>query len=100
MRLAMPQRTAERRRVDPTPRMAPEIACVVEIGMPNRVAISMTVAAAVSAAKPFTGLSAVMRMPMVRMIRQPPIAVPRPMASAAPTMIHSGTCQLLPPQCR
>ena len=88
MRLAMPQRTAERRRVDPTPRMAPEIACVVEIGMPNRVAISMTVAAAVSAAKPFTGFSAVMRMPIVRMIRQPPVAVPRPIARAQTTLTH------------
>ena len=39
IRLAMPQRTAERRRVDPTPRIAPEMACVVDIGMPNRVAI-------------------------------------------------------------
>ena len=56
--------------------------------MPKRVAISMTVAAAVSAAKPFTGLSAVMRMPMVRMIRQPPVAVPRPIASAQITLTH------------
>ena len=65
MRPAMPQRTAERRRVAPTPRIAPEIACVVEIGMPRRVAISMTVPAVVSAAKPCTGVSFVMRTPIV-----------------------------------
>jgi hypothetical protein len=52
IRPAMPQRTAESRRVEPTPRIAPEIACVVEIGIPKRVAISMTVPAVVSAAKP------------------------------------------------
>jgi hypothetical protein len=39
IRPAMPHRTAERRRVEPTPRIAPEIAWVVEMGMPKRVAI-------------------------------------------------------------
>src|SRR5438128_1519271 len=38
--------------------------------------------------KPFTGLSAVMRMPIVRMIRQPPVAVPRPMLTAHATFTH------------
>src|SRR5215208_7261884 len=49
---ATPQPTAFLFFTVPTPRMAPLIACVVLIGMPKRVAISMTVAAAVSAANP------------------------------------------------
>ena len=32
MRPAMPQRTAERRRIEPTPMMAPVIVCVVLTG--------------------------------------------------------------------
>ena len=35
---ATPQRTAERRRVAPTPTIAPVIVCVVETGMPNELA--------------------------------------------------------------
>jgi len=42
---------------------------VVEIGMPNLVATSMTAPAVVSATKPFTGFSNVMPMPIVLMIR-------------------------------
>src|SRR5438477_12829724 len=72
MRPAMPQRTAERRRVAPTPRIAPETACVVATGMPSRVAISMTVAALVSAAEALTGFKAVMRLIIGRMIGHPP----------------------------
>src|SRR5256885_392931 len=38
IRPATPQRTAERRRVAPTPTMAPVMVCVVETGMPNELA--------------------------------------------------------------
>ena len=69
IRPATPQRTAEIRRVAPTPRIAPLIACVVEIGIPRRVASSMTAPAVVSATKPLTGVSNVIFMPMVLMIR-------------------------------
>ena len=100
MRRAKPQRTADRRRVEPTPRMAEPIVWVVDTGTPSRLAASMTVAAAVSAAKPWIGRSSTTRKPMVRMMRQPPIDVPRPIAVAAVTMIQAGTCQSLPPQCR
>src|SRR5437773_1000491 len=75
---------------EPTPRIAPEMACVVEIGMPKRVAISITVPAVVSAAKPCTGVSLVMRTPIVLMIRQPPVAVPMPIATAQMTFTQSG----------
>ena len=57
----------------------------------------MTVAAVVSAAKPWIGRSCTTRRPMVRMMRQPPIEVPRPMAIAAAMITHSGTAQSLPP---
>src|SRR5919204_4183553 len=96
IRPAMPQRTAESRRVAPTPRIAPEMACVVEIGMPSRVAISITVPADVSAANPCTGVSFVMRTPMVLMIRQPPVAVPMPMETAQMTFTQSGMKKSLP----
>src|SRR6476620_12716221 len=52
MRPAIPQRTADALLVAPTPRMAEEITCVVDTGMPSRLANSMIDAAAVSAAKP------------------------------------------------
>ena len=97
---ATPQRTADKRRVEPTPRIAELIVWVVETGTPSRLAASIIVAAAVSAAKPWIGRSCTTRSPIVRMIRQPPTEVPRPMASAAKRMIQVGTCQSLPPQCR
>ena len=37
-----------------------------------------------------TGVSAVMRMPIVLMIRQPPLAVPSPMATAHTIFTQSG----------
>jgi hypothetical protein len=52
---ATPQRTAERRRVEPTPGIAAVVVCVVDTGMPKWVAAWMTLAAAVSAAKPWMG---------------------------------------------
>src|SRR5205807_5814687 len=88
---ATPQRTQRTPLLAPIPRIAPLMAWVVLIGTPNRVAISIVVAAAVSAAKPSTGCSFVRRNPMVRTIRHPPAAVPSPIASAAASITHSGT---------
>ena len=71
--------------------MADEMAWVVLIGMPRRVATSITVPAAVSAAKPWTGRRSTRRWPMVLMIRQPPKDVPRPIAVAAVIMTQNRT---------
>src|SRR3954471_2520745 len=79
-RLATPHRTAESRRLAPTPTMAPVMVCVVETGMPAAEAKNKVLAAADSAASPPTGCSRVMRDPMVFTMRQPPDSVPRPMA--------------------
>ena len=71
---------------------------VVETGMPIRLAISMIVAAAVSAANPSIGRSSTTFNPIVLMIRQPPVAVPKPMAVAAERTTQSGMPQSLPDQ--
>ena len=62
---ATPQRTADRRRVEPTPTIAPVIACVVLTPMPRYVAVKTAMAAPVSAAKPPTGYSFVIFDPIV-----------------------------------
>ena len=72
MRRAIPQRTADNRLVAPTPTIAPVIVCVVLTGMPASEAENKVIAPAVSAQNPPTGLSLVMREPMVRTILQPP----------------------------
>src|SRR5436305_10096749 len=87
---ATPQRTAERRRVAPTPTIAPVIVCVVETGMPKELAMKSVIAPAVSAAKPPTGCSFVIFEPIVWMIRQPPDSVPRPIAVCAERITHIG----------
>ena len=56
---ATPHRTADSRRVAPTPTIAPVMAWVVLTGTPVCVAIRMDRAAPVSAAKPPTGCSLV-----------------------------------------
>src|SRR5581483_1823523 len=63
--LAMPQRTADRRRVAPTPTIEPVMACVVDTGMPKPVAVKIAMAAPVSAANPPTGCSFVIFEPIV-----------------------------------
>ena len=77
---ATPQRTALARCTEPTPTMAPVMVCVVETGIPIKVAINSVIAPPVSAQKPPTGLSLVIFWPMVLTMRQPPNMVPRPMA--------------------
>ena len=45
----------------------------------------------VSAQKPPTGFSLVMRIPIVRTMRQPPVSVPRPIAAWHASTTQSGT---------
>src|SRR6185312_16017278 len=90
MRPATPQRTADSRLIEPTPMMAPVIVCVVLTGTPRWVAVKSEIAPAVSAANPPTGVSLVIRDPMVWMIRQPPDSVPRAIAACAAMMIQKG----------
>src|SRR5512143_1727518 len=81
IRPATPQRTAENFRTDPVPTMAPVIVWVVDTGMPRCVARNKDAAPLVSAQKPPVGASLVMRIPIVRTIRHPPLMVPRPIAA-------------------
>src|SRR5262249_58961333 len=91
MRPATPQRTAEKRCSEPTPMIAPVIVCVVLTGIPNVAVPSSVSAPALSAEKPPTGRSLLMRMPIVLTIRQPPDRVPRPMAAWAAMITQNGT---------
>ncbi len=75
----------------PTPIIVDEITCVVESGMPILDAISIIVAADVSAANPLIGLRLARRIPRVFMIFQPPAAVPNAIVVAQSKITHSGT---------
>ena len=59
--------------------------------MPHTDAAITVAAAPVSAQKPENGFSLVMRLPIVRTMRQPPVRVPMPIAACADRMIHHGT---------
>ena len=87
---ATPHRTADRRRVAPTPTIAPVIVCVVLIPTPKCVAMKIALAAPVSAANPLTGCSRVIFEPIVWMMRQPPDSVPSPMAAWAASTTQNG----------
>src|SRR5665213_2586595 len=80
---ALPQRTALRLCVEPTPAIAPAMAWVVETGRPRKVGKRIEMAAPVSAQKPPHGLRRVRPEPMVLTIFQPPLMVPRLMAILA-----------------
>ncbi len=90
MRPAMPHRTADRRRVDPTPTMAPVMVWVVLTGTPMAVAVKREIAPAVSAANPPTGCSRVIFDPIVWMMRHPPARVPSEMAACAAITTQNG----------
>src|SRR3954471_20220321 len=79
---------ALKRLAEPTPMMAAEILCVVETGMPSFVAMKMTVAELVSAAKPLMGWSFTILWPSVLMMRHPPAAVPAAIVRAQTILIH------------
>src|SRR5438034_215471 len=85
IRVATPHRTAESRRVAPTPMIAPEIVWVVETGMPLNDAPRREIAAAASAQKPPTGCSLVIRIPIVFTIPDHTSTRAPAAASAAPT---------------
>src|ERR687889_398009 len=91
MRPATPQRTADRRRVEPTPTIAPVMVWVAETGIPRKVARYRAHAAAVWAEKPPIGLRAGIRWRRVLTIRQPPDRVPSAMEGWAASTTHSGT---------
>jgi hypothetical protein len=61
--------------------MQPVMVWVVDTGIPSSVAANSVMAPSVSAQKPWNGVSRVMREPMVRTMRQPPIKVPSPIAA-------------------
>src|SRR6266511_2145976 len=90
-RPAIPHRTAPKRWVVPTPTIAPVMVWVVETGIPAWAVKNRVKAAASSALIPETGLSLVIREPMVWTIRHPPNSVPKPMAVCADSTTHSGT---------
>jgi len=71
--------------------MVDEMMWVVERGSPIRDATSMTVAADASAVNPGIGLRWTRLMPRVLMIRQPPNAVPSPIALAQRNITRKGT---------
>src|ERR671927_1417677 len=87
---ATPQRTADRRLAAPAPMTPPEITCVVERGNPRCEAVSTTAAPAPWAEKPCAASILMIRDPIVRMIRQPPVYVPSEIAAAAETITHTG----------
>src|SRR5436309_12431072 len=94
IRPAIPQRTADRRCVAPTPTIDPVIVCVVLTGIPKCVATRIAAAPPVSAQNPPTGRSFVIRDPIVYTMRQPPNKVPREMALYAPISIQCGIVEL------
>src|SRR5262245_42204954 len=91
IRPATPQRTAEAFCTEPTPTIAPVIVWVVDTGMPRWVARKSVIAPPVSAQKPPTGRSFVMRRPIVRTMRQQPDSVPSPIAAWQASTTQSGT---------
>src|SRR3977135_2734064 len=91
MPLATFQRTAETRRAAPTPTMAPVMVWVVDTGTPRKVAANSVAAPPVSAQNPCIGVNFVMRSPMVRTIRQPPIKVPNAIAAWHASTTQNGT---------
>src|SRR4051794_25916384 len=92
---ATPQRTAETRFAAPPPMTAPEMTWVVDSGKPACEAARITAAPDPCATKPWAASILMMRVPIVRMIRQPPDHVPAAIAVAALTTTHVGTSGLL-----
>ena len=72
IRCATPQRTADRRCIDPTPMIAPVMVCVVLTGMPAAAVLKSVMAPAVSAQNPPTGFNFVIFEPIVWTIFHPP----------------------------
>src|SRR3954471_19269037 len=75
-----PQRTADNLFVAPTPIIEPVIVWVVLTGILKCSVRNKVIAPAVSAATPSSGVTFVMRVPIVFTIFQPPLMVPKPIA--------------------
>ena len=71
--------------------MAPVMVWVVDTGTPRKVAMNRVAAPPVSAQKPCIGVSFVIRRPMVRTIRQPPIRVPNAIDAWHASTTQNGT---------
>src|SRR3954468_24652989 len=71
--------------------MAPVMVWVVDTGTPRYVAMNSVAAPPVSAQNPCIGVSFVMRSPMVRTMRQPPIKVPIAIAAWQDSTTQNGT---------
>src|SRR6218665_115927 len=76
----IPHLTAETLLVNPTPMIAPVTVCVVETGILNCSVMKSVIAPAVSAATPSNGVTFVILVPIVLMIFQPPLIVPKAIA--------------------
>src|SRR6202140_4408187 len=87
IRVATPQRTADKRLTAPTPTVAPVMVWVVLTGIPARAVANKVIAPALSAQKPPTGFSLVIFCPIVWTMRQPPKYVPAAIAACAAKMI-------------
>src|SRR5690349_24157544 len=73
-----------------TPKIEPVQTWVVESASPRWLDVRITAALVVSAVKPWTGWMSLTRLPSVRMIRQPPMAVPSAIASPADSTTQNG----------
>src|SRR5436309_2064305 len=71
--------------------MAPVMVWVVDTGTPRKVAANSVAAPPVSAQNPCMGVSLVIRKPMVRTMRQPPIKVPSAIAAWHASTTQNGT---------
>ena len=78
--MEMSQRTRLTLWAAPEPAMGPAMVCVVDTGIPPRVASHRLIAPPIEAHEPLTELSLVMRVPIVLTMRQPPRYVPQAMA--------------------
>src|SRR5258707_11054859 len=85
------QRTADTLRAAPTPTIDPVMVCVVETGIPRKVAPNSVMAPPVSAQNPCIGVSLVILDPIVLTIRQPPNNVPSPIAAWQLITTQNGT---------
>jgi hypothetical protein len=88
---AMPHLTALKRFVAPTPSIVEHMMWVVLTGIPPKDAPMIVVAPAVSAAKPWTGVSFVILAPIVFTMRQPPAIVPSAIDAWAISTTQNGT---------
>src|SRR3954453_8979253 len=88
---ATPQRTADSRLAAPAPMIPPDITWVVDSGKPTCEAERITAAPTAWEAKPWAGSILMIRLPIVRMIRQPPTYVPSAIAVAELMTTQVGT---------